>query len=752
MSQQKERVRVRIAQLHAEINRHNYQYYVLDDPLIPDAEYDQLMRELQQLEQKFPEFITPDSPSQRVGAEPLDAFGEVRHQVPMLSLDNAFSDEELKDFDRRVRDRLKTEEALTYAAEPKLDGLAISLRYENGVLVQAATRGDGSRGEDVTLNVRTIASIPLALLGSDWPAILEVRGEIYMPKSGFLALNERARKTEQKCFANPRNAAAGSLRQLDPRITASRPLAMYCYGFGEVEGGPLAVTHSESIRRLAAWGLRISPELRTVTGAAGCAAYYHQIAKRRESFDYDIDGVVFKVDSYALQNRLGFVARAPRWAIAQKFPAEEAITQVKAVEFQVGRTGAITPVARLEPVFVGGVTVSNATLHNMDEVARKDVRAGDTVYVRRAGDVIPEVVCIIPEKRQAGAEKVTLPVHCPVCDSEVIKPEGEAVARCSGGLYCAAQRQESIKHFASRRMMDIEGLGDKLVDQLVESGLVHDLADLYKLTQEQIAGMDRMGEKSAKNLLKALEKSKQTTLARFLFALGIREVGEATAASLAAHFQTLDALKQARLDDFIVVKGIKGIGEVTAKAICDYLDRHPGLVVEGDFPRWLASLKIRGLNLEVAKRLAEQFGTLGLLSAATADQLRYERCSLVDGVGPVIAEHIVAFFHQTHNLEVIDRLIQAGVSWDETEDNRLNQQPLSGLIFVLTGSLSRPRGEIKDRLQALGAKVAGSVSKKTSYVVAGDAAGSKLDKAQQLGVQILDEAGLEKLLKKLSAD
>ncbi len=752
MTPQRAQAKARIEQLHTEINRHNYRYYSLDDPLIPDAEYDRLMRELQQLEQQFPEFITPDSPTQRVGAEPLASFGEVHHLLPMLSLENAFSDTELKEFDRRVRARLKTDEELIYAAEPKLDGLAISLRYEEGMLVQAATRGDGSRGEDVTLNVRTIRSVPLALLGSGWPAILEVRGEIYMPKSGFLALNERARQMGQKPFANPRNAAAGSLRQLDPCITATRPLAIYCYGFGEIEGGPLAPTHSESIGKIAAWGLRVSPELQTVKGAEGCAAYYRQIAERRDAFDYDIDGVVFKVDRYDLQARLGFVARAPRWAIAQKFPAEEAITQVKAVEFQVGRTGAITPVARLEPVFVGGATVSNATLHNMDEVVRKDVRAGDWVCVRRAGDVIPEVVRVIPERRPEGAERVVLPAQCPVCGSEVIKPEGEAVARCSGGLCCAAQRRESIKHFAARRMMDIEGLGEKLIGQLVESGLVHDLADLYQLKREQIAAMERMGERSAENLLQALEKSKQTTFARFLFALGIREVGEATAAALASHFKTLDALKQARLDDFIVVKGVKGIGEVTAKALCDYLESHPDLVVEGDFAHWLASLKIRGLNLEVAKRLAERFGSLDLLSAATADQLCYKRCSLIDGVGPVIAEHVVAFFHQPHNLEVIDRLIDAGIGWDKGEAEPSGQQPLSGLTFVLTGSLSRPRGEIKDQLQNLGARVAGSVSKKTSYLVAGDAAGSKLERAEELGVQVLDEAGLEALLQERQAN
>ncbi len=749
MTLRKAQPEARIAQLRAEINHHNYRYHALDDPLISDAEYDRLMRELQQLERQFPELVTPDSPTQRVGAEPLERFGEVRHRVPMLSLENAFSEAELREFDRRIRERLKTEGELVYAAEPKLDGLAISLRYEKGVLVQAATRGDGQRGEDVTLNVRTIPSVPLTLLGHGWPAVLEVRGEIYMPKSGFLALNEAVCRTGQKPFANPRNAAAGSLRQLDPRITAGRPLALCCYGFGEITGGPLAPTHSESIDRIAAWGLRVSPERQTVTGADGCVRYYQRIAGQRGAFDYEIDGVVFKVDRYDLQVRLGAVARAPRWAIARKFPAEEALTRVEAVEFQVGRTGAITPVARLEPVSVGGVTVSNATLHNMDEVARKDVRVGDTVSVRRAGDVIPEVVRVIPERRPADAKKIQLPAHCPVCGSAVIKPEGEAVARCSGGLCCAAQRRESIKHFAARRMMDIEGLGEKLIDQLVASGLVHDPADLYRLTKEQLAGMARMGERSAENLLRALERSKQTTLARFLFALGIREVGEATAAALARHFKTLDALKRAELDDFIVVKGVRGVGEVTAQALRDYLDAHPDLRVEGDFAHWLAGLKIRGVNLEVARRLAERFGSLERLSAATVDQLRYQRSSLVEGVGPVIAEHVVAFFHQPHNLEVIERLIDAGIRWDEVE--RSEPQPLSGLTFVLTGSLSRPRGEIKERLQRLGAKVAGSVSRKTDYLVAGEAAGSKLERARQLGVEVLDEAGLEALLRSLRA-
>ncbi len=665
--------RKRAQWLRDEINRHNYQYYVLDAPLIPDAAYDRLLRELQALEARYPELITADSPTQRVGGTPLEAFKEVRHQVPMLSLDNSFDERELTDFDRRVRDRLGVPGEIVYAAEPKLDGLAISVRYQDGLLVQAATRGDGSRGEDVTQNVRTIPSVPLRLLGTGWPRVLEVRGEIYMPKSGFLALNERARQAGDKTFVNPRNAAAGSLRQLDSRITAGRPLAMYCYGFGEIEGGPLDATHSASIGRLADWGLRISPELETVTGVQGCLDYYHRIAERREAFDYDIDGVVFKVDRYDLQQALGFVSRAPRWAVAQKFPAQEELTRVEAVEFQVGRTGAITPVARLEPVFVGGVTVSNATLHNMGEVERKDVRIGDTVFVRRAGEVIPEVVRVLVERRPSDAKKVRLPHHCPVCGADVIKPEGEAVARCSGGLYCSAQRRNALLHFASRRAMDIEGLGDKLVEQLVECELVHDPADLYGLTREQLASLERMGDKSADNLLQALEHSKTTTLARFLYALGIREVGEATAAALARHFGALEAIEQ-------------------------------------------------------------------------ADE---ERLQQVPDVGPIVASHVSAFFRQTHNIEVIEKLRRAGVHWEEGPVAEPAQQPLSGQSFVLTGTLSRPRQEVKEQLEALGAKVAGSVSKKTRYVVAGEEAGSKLEKARELGVEILDEEGLERLLREL---
>ena len=662
--------RERLAWLRDEIDRHNYQYYVLDDPLIPDSEYDRLLRELQQLEDRYPQLVTADSPTQRVGSTPLAAFGEVRHRLPMLSLENAFSDQELSDFDRRIRERLSTSEQLRFAAEPKLDGLAISLRYESGSLVQAATRGDGTRGEDVTGNVRTIPSVPLRLLGGDWPRVLEIRGEVYMPRAGFEQLNELARKRGEKTFANPRNAAAGSLRQLDPRITATRPLAMFCYGFGEIEGGALAPTHSESIRRLGHWGLRISPELRTVEGVAGCRAYYQSIAARRDRLEYDIDGVVFKVDRLDQQQVLGFVSRAPRWAIAQKFPAQEEMTRLLGIDVQVGRTGALTPVARLEAVEVAGVRVTSATLHNEEEIQRKDIRPGDHVIVRRAGDVIPQVVRVVPDLRPSGTSPFQMPDHCPVCGSEVIRDADQVALRCSGGLFCPAQRKEAVRHFASRRAMDIEGLGEKLVDQLVEKQLVGSPADLYRLDLETLAGLERMGEKSAANLLQALQKSRKTTFARFLFALGIREVGEATAQGLAAHF--------------------------------------------GDLPA---------------------------LSAADAEQLQQ-----VSDVGPVVAEHVVTFFRQPHNLAVIEQLLTAGIQWENTQQPGSAVTPLAGKTLVLTGALSRPRDQIKQRLQALGARVAGSVSSRTDYLVAGADAGSKLDKAQQLGVEILDEAGLDQLV------
>ena len=560
---------------------------------------------------------------------------------------------------------------MAYAAEPKLDGLAISARYEQGLLVQAATRGDGTRGENVTQNVRTIDSVPLRLRGKDWPPVLEVRGEVFMPKKGFAELNERQRARGEKTFVNPRNAAAGSLRQLDSRVTAQRPLLMFCYGLGQVEGHPMCPTHSGNMALLQDWGLPVSPELEVLKGLDACVAYFDAMAKRRPKLAYDIDGVVFKVDNIAHQQALGFVSRAPRWAIARKFPAQEELTVVEAVEFQVGRTGAVTPVARLKPVFVGGVTVSNATLHNMDEVQRKDVRIGDTVYVRRAGDVIPEVVRVLPERRPKRAKKVAMPAHCPVCGADVERLEGEAVARCSGGLFCAAQRKEALKHFASRRALDIEGLGDKLIDQLVEQALVENPADLFALSVDTLASLERMGEKSARNLVDALDKARQTTLPRFLYALGIREVGEAT-----------------------------------------------------------------------AQALARQFGSLQAVREASEEALQQ-----TPDVGPVVAHHVHTFFRQPHNLEVIGKLQAAAIEWPEGEPApAADELPFAGKTFVLTGTLSQPRSVFKERLQALGAKVSGSVSKNTDYVVAGVEAGSKLDKAERLGITVLDEQGLTALI------
>jgi len=661
----------RAKRLREQLERHNYLYYVLDSPEVPDSEYDRLFRSLQQLEADHPELLTPDSPTQRVGAAPLAAFDEVEHRVPMLSLGNALSPEAMLEFDRRVHERLSREDPISYAAEPKLDGLAISLRYEQGILVQAATRGDGTRGENVTRNVRTIGSVPLRLRGGDWPSVLEVRGEVFMPRKGFDELNRRQRELGEKPFANPRNAAAGSLRQLDSRITASRPLALNCYGLGEVSDGAMVETHSGCMAMLKQWGLPLSPELQVVTGVAACASYFTDMGARRDELPYDIDGVVFKVDRIRDQHELGYVSRAPRWAIAQKFPAQEELTTVEAVEFQVGRTGAVTPVARLSPVLVGGVTVSNATLHNVDEVQRKDVRVGDTVYVRRAGDVIPEVVRVLPERRPQNTVPVTLPAACPVCGSDVSRIEGESVARCTGGLYCAAQRKEAVKHFAARRALDIEGLGDKLIEQLIDQDLIKDPAELFELSVDTLAGLERMGEKSARNLVAALERSRQTTLARFLYALGIREVGEATAQALARQFGSLE--------------GIRSAGE---EALQDTPD-----------------------------------------------------------VGPVVAHHVYTFLRQEHNREVIEKLQAAGVSWPETGPaTSAKDLPLAGKTFVLTGTLAEPRGVMKERLEHLGARVAGSVSKQTDYVVAGEEAGSKLTKARTLGVTVLDEFGLHEML------
>lgn len=661
-----------IEYLRSQLREANYLYYVLDNPSIPDVEYDRLFRQLQQLEHAHPELITRDSPTQRVGDKALDDFAQVQHRVPMLSLDNVFNDEELVAFDRRVRERLETDDEIEYVCEPKLDGLAVSLLYENGEFVQAATRGDGQTGEDITQNIRTIKSIPLRLHGEGYPATLEVRGEVFMPKAGFDEMNRKAAEMGEKVFVNPRNAAAGSLRQLDSRITAQRPLDMYCYGIGYVHGGTLADNHFDNLQLLRQWGMRINGEIRLARGVQALQQYHDDILARRNALAYEIDGIVYKVNSLKLQKELGFVSRAPRWATAHKFPAQEEMTKLLGVEFQVGRTGAITPVARLEPVFVGGVTVSNATLHNMDEVARMDVRVGDTVIVHRAGDVIPKVVKVVLEKRPPDTVPVHMPTHCPVCGSDIVKLEGEVIARCSGGLYCRAQVKEAIKHFASRKAMDVEGLGDKLVEQLVDQGLIGHVPDLYKLTVDQVAAMERMGQKSAQNLLEALEESKATTLPRFLFALGIREVGEATALTLAQHFGMLDNIRN-----------------------------------------------------------------------ASEEQLQEAQ-----DIGPVVAGHIAAFFRQPHNLEIIATLQAVGVHWQEQEPAAREAGALTGKTYVLTGTLTRlTRDEAKDYLQRLGAKVAGSVSKNTDAVVAGEKAGSKLAKAESLGVPVIDEDSFIHLLK-----
>lgn len=666
----------RAADLRRQLEHHNYRYYVLDDPEISDAEYDRLLNELKQIEAENPDLITPDSPTQRVGATPVSELRQVVHTTPMLSLDNAFTDEDLINFDRRVRERLEDVKEIEYVAEPKLDGLAVSFLYENGRLVRAATRGDGLKGEDVTHNIRTIKAVPTQLRGNA-PDVLDVRGEVFMTLAGFKAMNQRALERGEKVFVNPRNAAAGTIRQLDPRLAAARPLDVFFYAVGHDSDNKhgnwkLPAKHSEVLEQLRKWGLKVSPLVQVVKGVEGCLEYYREISAKRSSLAYEIDGVVYKVNRFAQQRELGYVARAPRWAIAHKFPAHEENTIVRDVEFQVGRTGALTPVARLEPIFVGGVTVSNATLHNMDEVKRKDVHIGDTVVIRRAGDVIPEVVKVVLERRPANARPVELPKQCPICGSAVEREEGEAIARCSGSLSCAAQLKGAMLHFASRRAMDIDGLGEKIVDQLLASGLVRSPADLYKLTVEQFAGLERMGEKSAKKLTAALEKSKQTTLSRFLYALGIRDVGEATAAALANHFGSLEALQE-------------------------------------------------------------------------ADEAAIQQ---VPDVGPVVAAHVHTFFRQPHNREVIEDLRRQGVTWpNQTPRAGAAEGPLTGKTFVLTGTLeSMSRDQAGERISALGGKVTSSVSKKTHYVVAGSEAGSKLQKAQELGVQILDEAAFLKLL------
>ncbi len=743
-------VRSRVEERRRELDHHNYHYHVLDAPQVPDAEYDRLLRELQDLEARFLELVTPESPTQRVGGEPLAGFAEVEHLVPMLSLENAFDEAELRAFDRRVRERLG-HDLVRYLAELKLDGLAISLIFDGGRLRQAATRGDGRRGEDVTAQVRTIRSVPLRLRGEGWPTLMEVRGEVFLPKTGFTAINAKARAEGGKTFANPRNAAAGSLRQLDPGITAQRPLTMLCYGLGAVRDGTPVSTHSKRLALLKDWGLRTSPELRVLDGIEACIAYHREIETRRDALDYDIDGVVFKVDSLAAQETLGFVARAPRWAIAYKFPAQEALTTVEAVVFNVGRTGAVTPMARLRPVFVGGATVSSATLHNMDEVRRKDIRAGDIVYIRRAGDVIPEVMRVLPERRPPGTEPVELPRNCPDCNSSVVKSEGEAIARCTGGLYCLAQRKEAIWHFASRRAMDIEGLGEELIEQLVDTGLLADPADIYTLREQpkRLVVLERMGEKSVDNLLTATEESKLTTLARFIFALGIRDVGEATAQALANAFPDLGQLMAVRVEDLVRQWGVKGVGPKTAQAIRAFFDRNPEPTCQGELADWLAARKIPGVSATVAAALVDHFGDLDVLSLAGVGDLENRQESRVLGVGVVIAEQIVGFFAESHNRAVIERLLDAGIRWETPPVPAAapDQLPLTGKTVVITGTLNRPRDWIKSALQARGAKVTGSVSKKqTDYLIAGADPGLKLTKARELGVTVVDAAGLAGLL------
>ncbi|WP_115704528.1 NAD-dependent DNA ligase LigA [Legionella sainthelensi] len=659
-------IKEHMAKLKDKIRQYDYHYYVLDDPLVPDVEYDRCFRALLDLETKHPELLTADSPTQRVGGTPADAFAPVTHRQPMLSLSNVFSEDELQAFIKRVTEKLDEPVLqLVFTCEPKLDGLAVNITYENGVLVYAATRGDGTTGENITANIKTIAAIPLVLRTNKPPRFIEIRGEVYMPKAGFEEYNKKAKELGEKTFANPRNAAAGSLRQLNPAVTANRPLAIYCYGIGACEDYRLPSTHWEQLQLIKEFGFKVSSESKREVGIKGCLDYYRNMLAKREQLPFEIDGVVYKVDSIALQQQLGFISRAPRFACAHKFPATEEITEILAVDFQVGRTGALTPVARLAPVNVAGVTVSNATLHNMDEITRKDIRIGDKVIIRRAGDVIPEVVSVVLEQRPTDTKEICLPLKCPVCDSDVVREEGEAVARCIGGLFCKAQLKRMMWHFASRKAMHIEGLGSVLIEQLVDEGIVRHLPDLYRLDVSTLANLPRMGEKSAKNLLQALEQSKKTTLSRFLYALGIREIGEASARVLAEHFGDIKAISNATVDEL--------------------------------------------MNLE--------------------------------DMGPVGAGNIVHFFAQTHNLEVIQHLLELGVYWPKIEKKQQNtEHPLFGKTVVLTGTLNTlSREEAKAKLLILGAKVSGSVSAKTDYVIAGTEAGSKLDKANNLGISILDE-------------
>lgn len=658
-------IQTQLDNLRKTLRQYEYEYHVLDNPSVPDSEYDRLFHQLKALELEHPEFLTSDSPTQRVGAKPLSGFSQIRHEIPMLSLDNAFSDAEFNAFVKRIEDRLiLLPKPLTFCCEPKLDGLAVSILYVNGELTQAATRGDGTTGEDITANIRTIRNVPLQLLTDNPPARLEVRGEVFMPHAGFERLNKYALEHNEKTFANPRNAAAGSLRQLDPNITSKRPLVLNAYGIGIAEGIDLPTTHYDRLQWLKSIGIPVNPEIRLCNGADEVLGFYRDIQNKRSSLGYDIDGTVLKINDIALQNELGFISKAPRWAIAYKFPAQEELTLLNDVEFQVGRTGAITPVAKLEPVFVAGVTVSNATLHNGDEIERLNIAIGDTVVIRRAGDVIPQIIGVLHERRPDNAKPIIFPTNCPVCDSQIIRIEGEAVARCTGGLFCAAQRKEALKHFVSRKAMDIDGVGGKLIEQLVDRELIHTPADLFKLDLTTLTRLERMGAKSAENALNSLENAKSTTLARFIFALGIREVGEATALNLANHFKTLDALKDANLEEL----------------------------------------------------------------------------QQVPDVGEVVANRIFIFWREAHNVAVVEDLIAQGVHWETVEVKEASENLFKDKTVVLTGTLTQMgRNEAKALLQQLGAKVSGSVSSKTDFVIAGDAAGSKLAKAQELNITVLTE-------------
>ena len=675
---QQDSAQQQIEQLTKQLQTYNHEYYVLDNPSIPDAEYDRVFRQLQELEAQHPELKSANSPTQKVGGQALDKFVQVAHEVPMLSLDNAMAEDEFVAFHKRINDRLKTDQDFEFCCEPKLDGLAVSIIYENGQFTRAATRGDGAVGEDITENVRTIKSIPLSLIGDNIPQRIEIRGEAFLLLDGFEKFNEDAKKNGTKPMVNPRNGAAGSLRQLDSKITASRPLSFYAYGIGVVsEDFELADKHYQRLMQVKQLGLPVCPEITVATGIEGVLAFYQNIADKRASLNYEIDGTVLKVNDIAVQQKLGFVARAPRWAIAYKFPAQEELTTLNDVEFQVGRTGAVTPVAKLEPVFVGGVTVSNATLHNAEEIERLQIKIGDTVVIRRAGDVIPQVVSVITERRPEDARDIEFPTECPVCGSHVEKPEDEAVTRCTAGLYCSAQRKEAIKHFASRKALDVDGLGDKIVEQLVDEKLILSPADLFNLTTEQVASLERMGPKSAENLINALVAAKQTSLPKFLYSLGIREVGEATAANLANHFFTLEAIQQADIEALVEV----------------------------------------------------------------------------DDVGEIVAKHVKRFFAEAHNQEVIENLLAQGIHWPVIEQKSEDQQPLAGLTYVLTGSMSAMgRGDAKNILVGLGAKVAGSVSAKTNFLIAGEKAGSKLTKAQDLGVEVLNEEQMLALFKQHGVD